>query len=81
MTGHDRGDLLERVLAIETQPHECDLSACASTERPDITDIETARDDPMAEPFDDRRNTLEPVVSLVGDEHLQTMFRLDQLVS
>ena len=55
---NDRGNLLERVLAIETQTHERDLGACASAEWPDITDIEAARDDLMAEPFDDRRNTL-----------------------
>ena len=49
---NDRGDLLERVLAIESQSHERNLCASASTERPNVTDIQAARDDLMAEPFD-----------------------------
>ena len=66
----DRRDLLERVLAIETQSHERDLCARASTERPDISDVDAAPDDLMAESFDDRRDARESPVLLVGDQHL-----------
>jgi hypothetical protein len=67
----DLRDLLERVLAIEAQPHERDLCVRASTERPDLTDVDGAPNDLMAEGFDQRRNPVESVVLLVSDQHLQ----------
>ena len=73
---NDLGDLLERMLAIEAQSDERDLCARASTERSDITDVDGASDDLMAERFDHRRDVFESVVLLVGDQHLQTMVSL-----
>ena len=77
----DLRDLLERVLAIEAQSHERDLCVRASTERPDLTDVDGAPNDLMAECFDKRRNPVESVVLLVSDQHLQTVFGLDHSFS
>ena len=65
----DLPDQVERVLRVQPEPDERDVGPFSRRHRPDLLDVDLARDHLVPEPGDDLREQREPVAALVRDQH------------
>ena len=63
----------ERVLGALTEPHERHVGPLPSRDRPDLVDLDLARDHLVPQRRDDRRHQGEPIAPLVGDQHAEML--------